>query len=254
MQWNYKALLCVLASRDTLVLAHNLGLGVVFGQLRVGFTLDQRAGIHPRQTSTIPLPPTVPAQCRTSCDSSLPIIGSCTPALCCTTTFEVNYFNCIKCIGATLASVDYGPPQRELDSLFAACAAEQLPINKLTLPGQDPNRPIPSVTIGQNPPPPPPTSSSRAQPSGTSSSPAQSSTGQSSTTSVTSSFQASNSGSTILPPSQTTITAGTTAPPAQQTISAPSPSSAPTNSAMSASRHTGWVSFLIAAIVGWNMM
>ncbi|KIL67401.1 hypothetical protein M378DRAFT_159824 [Amanita muscaria Koide BX008] len=76
---------------------------------------------------------------------------SCTPQACCTSTFEQDYLACFTCIGKAQNNTDYTSYQTQLDQFTAACDASGISVPKLTFPGQDPNRALPSLTLGTLP-------------------------------------------------------------------------------------------------------
>ncbi|KAF9005185.1 hypothetical protein BDQ17DRAFT_1541167 [Cyathus striatus] len=93
--------------------------------------------------------PNVPAVCKSTCDPITTIIASndCTPSTCCTSQFETGYFDCFQCVGQTFNVTDYTDAQQILDDLVVECTQLGLVIPKLTFPGQDPNRPLTSISI-----------------------------------------------------------------------------------------------------------
>ncbi|KAF5357633.1 hypothetical protein D9758_007521 [Tetrapyrgos nigripes] len=98
--------------------------------------------LHPRQTGTgINIPPACVSTCGTAPQT---FTQSCTPNFsasgCCVESFEMDLFNCYVCIGSVQNITNYAVPQQTLDQMIVACAAVGSPIQKLTLPGQDPNR------------------------------------------------------------------------------------------------------------------
>jgi len=87
----------------------------------------------------------VPSQCEPDCDPiNDQIQASCTTSKCCTANFETGYFTCLKCVGTAIKIEDYSSAQNVLDTLFKQCAAQGVILPKLTLPGQDPDRPMPT--------------------------------------------------------------------------------------------------------------
>lgn len=90
-----------------------------------------------RRQSTIPNPP---KQCSSSCDPVNTILGrpsGCTPAMCCTTTFEDNYFNCLLCVGQAANFMDWALPQSYIDSFILQCLAAGHVLPKKAFPGQE---------------------------------------------------------------------------------------------------------------------
>ncbi|KAF8211628.1 hypothetical protein K438DRAFT_1807624 [Mycena galopus ATCC 62051] len=95
--------------------------------------------------------PPVPPQCATICDPVNTILetNTCTPSECCTTSFETNYFSCITCVlgAANATNSSYTLAQGSLDTIVVDCAAEGITLPELTLPGQNPNRTLPSLSL-----------------------------------------------------------------------------------------------------------
>lgn len=90
----------------------------------------------------------VPDACKPDCDPiNTRVTEGCSPQQCCTATFVTGYFNCLKCVGGALNATDFTPAQQVLDDLTAQCDARGLNVPKLTLPGINPNRTLPTVTI-----------------------------------------------------------------------------------------------------------
>ncbi|KAF8716383.1 hypothetical protein AX14_012370, partial [Amanita brunnescens Koide BX004] len=77
---------------------------------------------------------------------------TCTPQACCTADFEQAYLNCFTCIGTAENITDYSQYQSSLDNLTSACLEEGINVPKLTFPGQNPNRslPTPSSTLASS--------------------------------------------------------------------------------------------------------
>ncbi|KAF8211627.1 hypothetical protein K438DRAFT_1752325 [Mycena galopus ATCC 62051] len=103
-----------------------------------------------RRQSGLPNAP----QCNSTCAAVDPILeNSCSPAQCCTTTFLGDYFNCLKCVGeATNAKMaDWAMAQADLDDLTVACSKEGFTgLPELTLPTQNPNRTLSTVSGSQS--------------------------------------------------------------------------------------------------------
>ncbi|KAF5364377.1 hypothetical protein D9756_000892 [Leucocoprinus leucothites] len=94
---------------------------------------------------------TVPTACKADCDPVNAEVGQgCTPAQCCQASFVTQYFNCLKCVGGALNLTDFTPAQEVLDDLTVQCSSRGLTVPKLTLPGIDPNRPLPSAPATAN--------------------------------------------------------------------------------------------------------
>ncbi|KAF7354884.1 hypothetical protein MSAN_01402900 [Mycena sanguinolenta] len=91
-------------------------------------------------------------QCDSTCDPVEDIIstGSCPPSECCTELFQADYFDCLKCVGeATNATMaDWTVAQNDVDALTVACSKEGFPLPELTLPTQNPNRTLATVSAG----------------------------------------------------------------------------------------------------------
>ncbi|THV00567.1 hypothetical protein K435DRAFT_854651 [Dendrothele bispora CBS 962.96] len=160
----------------------------------------------------------IPDACTDTCGTAPEQYQSCTPDTCCNNQFETTLFNCYECIGNALQITDYTEPQQNLDILFVACTSAGSPIDKLTLPGQDPNRNLPT------------SSASQMAPSSTSSGSSTGASSSSPSVGVSSSPSSSLSSPSVPVPSQsTTVTVSTT----------PLPSSTPrspvTGSSISAS-------------------
>ncbi|THV00570.1 hypothetical protein K435DRAFT_443739 [Dendrothele bispora CBS 962.96] len=104
--------------------------------------------LRPRQTS-------IPDTCTDTCGTVPDNLPNCFPnfvaSKCCVNSFQLELYNCYQCIGSTQNISSYTLPQETLDQLFGECAAAGLPVNKLTLPGQDPNRAIPTLPISASP-------------------------------------------------------------------------------------------------------
>ncbi|KAK0498284.1 hypothetical protein EDD18DRAFT_1157060 [Armillaria luteobubalina] len=85
--------------------------------------------------------------------ADLSFTKDCTPAQCCTSSFENNYVSCIECVGSAANVTDFSQFQTIVDQLVVLCSANGIAIPKVTFPGQDPNRQlstsaIPSSTSG----------------------------------------------------------------------------------------------------------
>ncbi|KAF8716382.1 hypothetical protein AX14_012370, partial [Amanita brunnescens Koide BX004] len=97
------------------------------------------------------------SQCESPCSSVDQFVGpnapdTCTPQACCTADFEQAYLNCFTCIGTAENITDYSQYQSSLDNLTSACLEEGINVPKLTFPGQNPNRslPTPSSTLASS--------------------------------------------------------------------------------------------------------
>ncbi|KAF8883415.1 hypothetical protein BD779DRAFT_1472496 [Infundibulicybe gibba] len=101
---------------------------------------------------------TVPSQCKAGCDTVSNMLDKiCKPSECCTTTLQMEYFNCFTCIGSATNQTDYSQVQGDIDrfniqamfnsGLFLQCQARgvQLP-RPQAFPGQSPNRMVPSTS------------------------------------------------------------------------------------------------------------
>ncbi|ESK93578.1 hypothetical protein Moror_1584 [Moniliophthora roreri MCA 2997] len=102
----------------------------------------------------------IPPQCNgqgSACIVVQPYLasGQCEPRNCCTDIFGSNMEQCLICIGGALHLTNFTEPQTTLDQFVQWCATMGTPIEKITLPGQDPNRPlnIPSFTASTSTPP-----------------------------------------------------------------------------------------------------
>ncbi|KAK2462287.1 hypothetical protein APHAL10511_005593 [Amanita phalloides] len=89
------------------------------------------------------------SQCESTCSPIINYVGPtaterCTAAACCSSTFENAYLNCLTCVGKAKGMTDYSPLQIDLDQLTSACLAAGYNVPKLTFPGQNPNRQLPS--------------------------------------------------------------------------------------------------------------
>ncbi|KAF7776780.1 hypothetical protein Agabi119p4_5173 [Agaricus bisporus var. burnettii] len=72
------------------------------------------------------------------------VAEGCSPAECCQDSFVNGYFECLTCVGTAENITDYGPAQQVVDQLTVQCNTEGFESPKLTLPGIDPNRTLPS--------------------------------------------------------------------------------------------------------------
>ncbi|PFH50574.1 hypothetical protein AMATHDRAFT_3856 [Amanita thiersii Skay4041] len=95
-----------------------------------------------------------PPDCEMTCQPVTPFVGptatmQCTEETCCTSAFVMSYFNCFICAGqeANFTAANYQLYQTILDELTADCHAFGKDVPKQTFPGQDPNRPIPTVVV-----------------------------------------------------------------------------------------------------------
>ncbi|KAF8966432.1 hypothetical protein BDZ97DRAFT_1698567 [Flammula alnicola] len=111
--------------------------GVIPG-LIARINLRAEGSLESRQTGTNPA---VPPQCETQCDPINSVIAAgCQISTCCQASFEMGYFNCFECVGQAVNLTDYSAIQQTLDGN----SGFSLP--KLTFPGQNPNRPLSSVS------------------------------------------------------------------------------------------------------------
>ncbi|KAK0467823.1 uncharacterized protein EV420DRAFT_1473649 [Desarmillaria tabescens] len=100
-----------------------------------------------RQTSNIP------SQCQTPCTAASALVNAnCTPAQCCTSSFENNYVSCIECVGSAANITDYSSFQTIVDELVVQCSIQGIAIPKVTFPGQDENRPLSTSAIASSTP------------------------------------------------------------------------------------------------------
>lgn len=89
---------------------------------------------------------TVPDACKTDCDPiNARIVQGCSPQDCCQSNFVNEYFQCLKCVGGARNATDFTRAQLTLDDLTVQCDSRGLNVPKLTLPGQDVNRILPSA-------------------------------------------------------------------------------------------------------------
>lgn len=89
--------------------------------------------------------PNVPPECGAVC-APVVTINSCTPSECCTASYEQQLYDCFACIVTTGGSSNYTIAQATVDGLYNACAGQGLTIPILTFPGQDPGRPVSSIS------------------------------------------------------------------------------------------------------------
>ncbi|KAG1787695.1 uncharacterized protein HD556DRAFT_1408213 [Suillus plorans] len=61
-------------------------------------------------------------------------------ASCYTQSFQTSYYNCVLCAGAVIDGTDYTVAQADMDDFYVSCCDCGYPLQKLTLPGQDPSR------------------------------------------------------------------------------------------------------------------
>ncbi|KAJ6516386.1 hypothetical protein C8R45DRAFT_1087461 [Mycena sanguinolenta] len=103
--------------------------------------------LHKRQSG---IPP-VPSQCASTCDPVNVILqtDTCPPSTCCTTSFQMAYFQCLECVfaAANATTAAYAQGQTVLDNITVSCFADGFPLPELTLPGQNPNRSL-STSLG----------------------------------------------------------------------------------------------------------
>ncbi|KAJ7499419.1 hypothetical protein FB451DRAFT_1549047 [Mycena latifolia] len=97
--------------------------------------------------------PNVPPQCTSTCDPVTTILEtkSCPPATCCMGLFQSDYFNCLECVGVAenATASDFAQAQALVDGLTVACSIEGFPLPELTLPGQNPNRTLATLSGSQ---------------------------------------------------------------------------------------------------------
>ncbi|KAJ7229142.1 hypothetical protein GGX14DRAFT_344859 [Mycena pura] len=93
----------------------------------------------------------VPPQCVSDCDpiNSILATNTCPPAECCTPQFEMGYFSCLKCVGLAdnVTTAEFAQAQGLVDALDIACSKLGFALPKLTLPGQNPNRTVATVSV-----------------------------------------------------------------------------------------------------------
>lgn len=73
---------------------------------------------------------------RTGYDAARTMAG----ASCCTQSFQTSYYNCVSCAGVVIDGTDYTKAQADMDDFYVSCYDRGYPLQKLTLPGQDPSR------------------------------------------------------------------------------------------------------------------
>ncbi|KAK0490514.1 hypothetical protein IW261DRAFT_17929 [Armillaria novae-zelandiae] len=95
----------------------------------------------------------IPSQCQMPCSAASDLVNAdCTPAQCCTSSFETNYVSCIECVGSAANVTDYSQFQTIVDQLVVSCSANGIAIPKMTFPGQDPNRQLSTSAIPSSTP------------------------------------------------------------------------------------------------------
>ncbi|KAJ6567380.1 hypothetical protein DFH09DRAFT_918771 [Mycena vulgaris] len=108
--------------------------------LRLGLALVSR------QSSISDVPP----QCASSCDPIITILElpSCAPEQCCAGSFQLGYFNCLKCVGLAfnVTAAGFVQPQTLIDGALISCSKEGFPLPELTFPGQNPNRTLATLS------------------------------------------------------------------------------------------------------------
>ncbi|KAJ7163822.1 hypothetical protein C8R43DRAFT_988817 [Mycena crocata] len=92
-------------------------------------------------------PPDIPKACQAGCAPFAPFMNgaSCPVTQCCSMLFEAGYFECFQCVGTSTHSTDFSIAQEYVDVLTTSCRAEGFTLPVLTLPGQNPNRPLVST-------------------------------------------------------------------------------------------------------------
>ncbi|KAG5716128.1 hypothetical protein E4T56_gene10920 [Termitomyces sp. T112] len=91
---------------------------------------DDMAMLRVRQNGVV----AVPSQCESTCDTPNSIIADvCTTFTCCTTMFEIEYFNCIVCVSNALSLTNLTIFQVNINELEQACADVGIDIPTLTL-------------------------------------------------------------------------------------------------------------------------
>ncbi|KAJ7929112.1 hypothetical protein B0H13DRAFT_2181578 [Mycena leptocephala] len=111
-----------------------------------GFSPRLALALNSRQSGL----PAVPPQCVSTCEPVNTILetNSCPPAECCTKSFQSEYFGCLKCVGlaANVTNAEWAQAQTLVDALTVACSIEGFTLPELTLPGQNPNRTLSTVS------------------------------------------------------------------------------------------------------------
>ncbi|KAG7096482.1 hypothetical protein E1B28_003912 [Marasmius oreades] len=100
-----------------------------------------QASVFPRQSD-------LPPECQPTCTTSVAtfVENSNCPnndiAQCCTVQFEQGVADCYLCLGKSINSMAFGQAQMNIDGLVKTCVQSGFMMTKITLPGQDPNRPL----------------------------------------------------------------------------------------------------------------
>ncbi|TFK64892.1 hypothetical protein BDN72DRAFT_221500 [Pluteus cervinus] len=100
-------------------------------------------------------PPTgsVPPTCQSACapvlgdGSNNPGVNNCPASQCCTAAFAATFESCILCVGTNAGVTNYTEPQQDLDSFVVQCDQNGFSVPELTLPGQNPDRPLPTGSV-----------------------------------------------------------------------------------------------------------
>lgn len=121
--------------------AHSLGDVLQLNLVRarsLGYSL-----LDVRQTGN----PNLPPQCQSTCNPVLSAINSnCPRSQCCTASFEQQLFDCFTCLANAASSSNFTTAQATVDELYDACATLGVSLPVLTFPGENPNRPLSSVS------------------------------------------------------------------------------------------------------------
>ncbi|KIJ30200.1 hypothetical protein M422DRAFT_53876 [Sphaerobolus stellatus SS14] len=95
-------------------------------------------------------PPSVPPECQGNCTMPLNTEQTCgnppQPNCLCSVDLENSYFDCLLCLGQVLNTTDYTSSQGIIDQLTTECDDFGIPLEKLTFPGQDPDRTLSTST------------------------------------------------------------------------------------------------------------
>ncbi|KAF8650966.1 hypothetical protein AX16_005002 [Volvariella volvacea WC 439] len=97
--------------------------------------------------------PELPAECQEACGPVAGLLSGtteCTPETCCTDSFANSYLACFQCVGNSVGVTDFTEPQQQLDAYIVSCFQEGIPVPILTLPGQDPGRPLPTGSASES--------------------------------------------------------------------------------------------------------
>lgn len=96
-----------------------------------------------------------PPQCASTCDPVATIAPTCPsePSQCCTQLFQSGYFNCLMCVGLAdnVTAAGFAVAQQSVDNFTVECSELGFSLPKLTLPGQNVNRTLSTVSAGSHP-------------------------------------------------------------------------------------------------------